>query len=61
MPFSSNSFYFIERRTFVQDLKFSNKNNPLSTWMDSKKIFVGYAGMINETRTLFLNPEERTF
>ena len=33
-PFSENIFYFIERRIFPQNWKFSNKNNLHCTWMD---------------------------
>ena len=31
-PFSSNSIYFIERRSFTENHKFSNKNNHLPAW-----------------------------
>ena len=34
---------------FSQNYKFSNKNDRGCTWRDFKKIFVGYADMINET------------
>ena len=38
-PFSSNSFYFIEKRSFVQNHKFSNKNNHLPVWREIGNIF----------------------
>jgi hypothetical protein len=37
-PFSSNSFYFIGMRSFVQNDKFSNKNDLPCAWRDFKKI-----------------------
>ena len=36
-PFSSSSFYFIGRRPFLQNYKFSNKNAHFSAWKDYKK------------------------
>ena len=38
-PFSSNSFNFIEMRTFAKNYKFSNKNDILSSWKDFKEFF----------------------
>jgi hypothetical protein len=37
-PFSSNLFYFIERRSFAENQKFSNKNNHLPAWRKSGNI-----------------------
>ena len=44
-PFLSNYSYFIERRIFAQNYKFSNKNDLLCAWRDFKK----NVDMINET------------
>jgi hypothetical protein len=41
-PFSSNSFYCIERRPFLQNHKFSNKNYLLCAWRDFKKEILWY-------------------
>ena len=40
-PFASNSFYYIEMRTFEKNCKFSNKNDLLSAYGDFKKILCG--------------------
>jgi hypothetical protein len=48
-PFLNNSFYLIERRIFTQNYKFSNKNDLLAHGGISKKIFVVYVDMVNET------------
>ena len=37
-PFSSNSFYFIERKSFTENHKFSNKNNYLPAWRKIENI-----------------------
>ena len=47
--FSCNSFYFIGRWPFLQNYKFSNKMTLFAHGGVPKKIFVGYADMINET------------
>ena len=57
MVFSSNSFYFIEMRTF--NYKFSNKNDLLSsTWRDfkKKKIFMMHVNMIYESLKPKISP-----
>ena len=41
MLFSSNSFYFIEMRTFAWNGKFSNKKDLKCAWRDFKKKFFG--------------------
>jgi hypothetical protein len=47
-PFSTNSFYFIEMRPFLQSYKYTNKNGLLPAWRDFKKN-MGYADMKYET------------
>ena len=49
-PFCSNSYSTrIATRAFLQNYKYSNKDDLLFARRDFKKIFVGYTDMINET------------